>query len=788
MRKIVLLTVLALGCAGCTQDSDRPSSAKFVEPGAQAHGAWGSSDSLARAVLAHRKNKSVSVSFANLADRGDLVAYPAKNIVRRDGAYTWNRADISEAHAMRATLGGTLHITAPSGEKLDFVYERHVEHPSGDWTWIGKLKNGTSSDEAILTFGERAAFGSIAQSGGKAPLKLTVRDGVAWLVETDRSMIAGINNPATRPTGPDFLIPPKLASGSIGSQPEPVASSIGTAAAEATASTTVDVLLGYTSGFAAGLGGQSQAVTRLNNMVEAANQAYANSQVDARIRLVHAMQVNFADNTDNGDALEKLTGYKSGTGTIPVDPAFTALRAARDQYGADLVSLVRKFNTPENDGCGIAWLIGGGQSGIDSGDAPFGYSVVSDGVDAGNDGKNYFCRDETLAHELGHNMGSQHDRVTATENGSLKYGVYPYSFGYKTAAGAGNFYTVMAYGDSGQTSYRTFSNPRTTFCGGFACGQADIADNARSLGQTMPIVATFRATKAPQMPGSPDLYAISKQGGSGFTELHVLGGENGFSSFRLQLPTILTRTGTDSLWKFRVNDFNRDGKPDLIGILKQGASNKTEIHVMNGSTGFSTFMAQYATALHVTGTDDRWVFDLHDRNGDGALDLFAINRQGFSGKTEVHVLDGASGFQQFSVQVATILHTTGVDNSWKFELGDYNGDGFIDVYAIRKNGASGRTEVHVLNGATNYQSFIAQIATVLASTGSDNGWDFKLADQNSDGKLDLYALKKQGASNSTEVHVMNGADNFQTFLVQVPTVLHPTGTNGAWDFDVAKLP
>lgn len=505
MRKIVLLTVLALGCAGCTQDSGRPSGAQFVEPGAQAHGAWGSSDSLSRAVLAHRKNKSVSVSFANLADRGDLVAYPAKNIVRRDGAYTWNRADISEAHAMRATLGGTLHITAPSGEKLDFVYERHVEHPSGDWTWIGKLKNGTSSDEAILTFGERAAFGSIAQSGGKAPLKLTVRDGVAWLVETDRSMIAGINNPATRPTGPDFLIPPKLASGSIGSQPEPVASSIGTAAAEATASTTVDVLLGYTSGFAAGLGGQSQAVTRLNNMVEAANQAYANSQVDARIRLVHAMQVNFADNTDNGDALEKLTGYKSGTGTIPVDPAFTALRAARDQYGADLVSLVRKFNTPENDGCGIAWLIGGGQSGIDSGDAPFGYSVVSDGVDAGNDGKNYFCRDETLAHELGHNMGSQHDRVTATENGSLKYGVYPYSFGYKTAAGAGNFYTVMAYGDSGQTSYRTFSNPRTTFCGGFACGQADIADNARSLGQTMPIVATFRASVVASAPVKDDI-------------------------------------------------------------------------------------------------------------------------------------------------------------------------------------------------------------------------------------------------------------------------------------------
>src|SRR3546814_12029278 len=59
-----------------------------------------------------------------------------------------------------------------------------------------------------------------------------------------------------------------------------------------------------------------------------------------------------------------------GGGPIDVDPAFTALREARDETGADLVSLVRAFRTPENAGCGIVWLIGGDETGIIQADEP----------------------------------------------------------------------------------------------------------------------------------------------------------------------------------------------------------------------------------------------------------------------------------------------------------------------------------------------------------------------------------------------------------------------------------
>src|SRR5690606_29208940 len=134
-----------------------------------------------------------------------------------------------------------------------------------------------------------------------------------------------------------------------------------------------------------------------------------------------------------------------------VPASLRPLREERERVGADLVSLVRRFNNAEHEGCGVAWLLGGDQTQITPGHESFGYSVISDSNGTlGADGGHY-CRDETLMHELGHNLGSAHDIATVNSEGSE--GRYPYSHGYKTGAAAGNFYTVMAYGDNGQTAY-----------------------------------------------------------------------------------------------------------------------------------------------------------------------------------------------------------------------------------------------------------------------------------------------------------------------------------------------
>jgi hypothetical protein len=653
--------------------------------------------------------------FAAAPDHGALVVYPQAAVVRHDGAYTSYLASVSEAHA-RDAIGGVLTLPLPTGGQLRFRYERHVEHPNGDWTWIGAAV-GEKGQQAIITFGDKAAFGTIGQAG-EQPWRLTVQNGVSWLIRTDAAQLATINNGATRPTSPDYIVPP----GQIASTTRRTASSgamtasstTAAAATTATASNTVDLVIGYTPGFVGYYGGDSQAQTRLNNMVDITNEAYVNSGVDARVRLVKTLQVSYADNTSNDSALEALTGFKAPSTQTSPDPAFSALRAARDQYGADLVSLVRRFQTPENDGCGIAWLIGGGQSPIDSSDEFFGYSVVSDGKDAGTDGKNYYCREETLAHELGHNMGAQHDRATAQgTDGTLssdEYGRYPYSFGYKTTSTTGNFYTIMAYGDSGQTSYRIFSNPRSTFCGGLACGN-DQADNAQTLIKTVPIIASFRASVAASDPAPyAALLDAKKSDINGDGRADMLWRINPQTEWAYWTMDGGTRTGgvgysVSPSWSvIATGDFNADGRSDLIW------SDGLSMQMWRGSpAGFSGVPMQNYPA--------GWkVIAVADFNADGTSDLMWRN-------------DGATHAAAWLMQGGVVIGSTdySVGPAWKvIGSGDLTGDGRAEL--VWSDGSS----MQAWNG-------VGSSLVGLSMPNFPTGWAlFGMGDFDGDAKVDMF--------------------------------------------------
>ncbi|HSM10729.1 MAG TPA: M12 family metallo-peptidase, partial [Lysobacter sp.] len=302
-------------------------------------------------------------SFANAPDRGSLVQYPQNPVVRRSGAYTWHAADLSEDHALRSTITGNLSFTAPDGTPINLAYERHIEHPDGNWSWIGRAE-GERGESTVITFGEEAVFGTIPQSRDQPPLRLTISDGRTWVVSADPRLLREIRNAATHPTDQDFLVPPKLAASAATTLGGMEAMGAEAMATTASGKTVVDVLVGFTNGYATYRGGASAAITRIHNLVEVTNQAYRNSQVNAEVRLVHSMQVSYPDATANKTALEELTGFTAPSTSTTPDPAFSALRSARDQYGADTVVLLRRFQDPENDGCGIAWLIGAGQSGI----------------------------------------------------------------------------------------------------------------------------------------------------------------------------------------------------------------------------------------------------------------------------------------------------------------------------------------------------------------------------------------------------------------------------------------
>ncbi len=671
-------------------------------------------------------------TLGNAPDRGELFGYKKDAAVLHKGAYTLRPIALSEEHALRGVATGMMTVPGPNGEQIKIRYQRHEESPDGNWSWIGRVVGGDAGREAIITFGEHAVFGSIPQADGTS-LQLTTERGIAYLVQADVSrLVKGVR------AGGDTRIAASYAASGSHEADSLVASAMRKVQAQALAGSskavpaanTVDLVAGYSNGLATRLGGPSVAVTKLVSLVAAANAALTNSNVNGKIRLVSTLQVSYADNTDNGAALNELTG-NNGTGPVTVPASLAPLRAARETYGADLVTLVRDFKS-ENNGCGIAWLLGANQEPITiAGDAPFAYSVISEGsYDQG--GSTYYCEDITMAHEMAHNMGSAHDVGNAGGN----TGRYPYSYGYKTAAAQGNFFTVMAYGDDGQTLYRVFSNPLITTCGSLACGVTNQADNARSLNQTIPVAATFRAPVVPFIGG-----AINDFDGNGKSD--ILWRNTAGNNIIWKAANSLTTQHVSSLstaWKVAgVGDFSGDGKADIL--WRNGSANA----IWRG--GLAT------SAQLISSVPSYWlVAGVGDFDGDGRADILWRN-----GSSNVIWKSGIASTQQAVASLSSAWAVAGI--------GDFDASGTADI--LWRNSSTG--------GAVIWKG--ANASTPQNVTSVPSYWSVAgVGDFDGDGRSDIL-WRNTGGNNTIW---KSGNSSTQQSVSSVATYWKVVGTG---DFD-----
>jgi peptidyl-Asp metalloendopeptidase len=662
---------------------------------------------------------------------GPLLAYDRNAQAFRKGASTWHPVQISEEQAMRAMVQGGLDFDTPDGERIHLNYERHVEHPSGNWTWIGSASE--TGRKAVITFGEKAIFGSVTRSDGMS-LQLTTSMDRAWLVETDARLLGDRRGEDLAEA--DFLIAPVAQHRRAqGARADSVfAPRTAAATAIAAAGTTIDVVVGYTNGYAARLGGQSQALTRLDYLTALANTAYADSQVAGQIRLVQAVQVTYPDNTSNTTTLFQLTGVScvaSNTGdhrlphqgencTPATRPAaLTPLAQAREQYGADLVALIRPL-TAESGSCGVSWLLGAAQTPIDSASADWAFAVISDtnGTQDPVDGTS--CREDYLAHELGHSMGLQHDRLTAQgsddTNGDSnlldpeEYGRYPYSFGYSTDT----FYTVMSLRRPGQTGYRVFSNPAISVCGGQPCGVADQADNVRALAQTMPVVATFRATAVPL--GTPD-GDFNGDARSDVLWRNTADGRNViWLSANTATPQVVT-TVPQQAWKVAgVGDFNGDGSSDVLWRSSSDGRNAIWRSANSATPQAVTTVASQAWKVAGVG----------DFNGDGQSDI--LWRNSGDGKNAIW----RSASSAMPQAVATVS-----SQSWQVAgIGDFNGDDQSDI--LWRNNVDGKNVIWRSGNLAAPQAVATvPLAWIVAGVGDFDG----------DGNSDIFWRNKVDGRN-----------------------------------------
>lgn len=731
MRKIVLCLTAAAALGGCTSewDSAKTGAVPTISPQNSAP------DRLAARIPA--KSAAERASDARLPDKGDLVVYDRSRPVFKRAAFSYHSIGLSEAHALNAAHpGGEVDIQTPSGKSLSFAYQRHVEHGDGNWTWVGRTREGL---DAVITFGPDAVYGRIAQPNTES-LQLTYSNGRTWLVEADPTKL---RHPGSRlPMDHDVAVVPRAALAALRNQNAAKTAAKGAIAANAVAaatgpSNTIDVVLGYTPGLVSQNGGSTSAVvTLLTNRIELTNQALASSLVSPRVRLVHTLQVNYTDTTTNSAALDSLSGQTctpTSCSSVPVPAELQPLRNARETYGGDIVSLVRPLKEPEHNGCGIAWLLGPNNTTIDNTDAPFAYSVVSNGSDVReSDGFTYSCPVETLAHEMAHNMGQQHN----VEDSGGDAGTHPYSYGFRETATNG-FYTIMAYplASSGQFSIPYFGNPNVNYLAGRPTGSAN-ADNARSMNQSMLLVAQFRNTVVPfnnkaipndyDSDGRSDIYW--RNSATGMNDIWFMNGANLASASSVILVSDLN-------WKvIGSGDFNNDLAADTL--WRNSATGELFIRYMQGTSILPT------SGPSLTVANQAWtIVALGDFNNDGVTDIYWRNTT--NGKNDLWLMSASSRIPQ----TATTVYTE-ADQNWKIAgTGDFNADGNADVFW--RNSVTGGNYVQLMNGLS-----------VLAGSGftnavSDTNWKIvAIRDFDRDGRSDIYWRHAQTGSNY--LWTMNG--------------------------------
>ena len=371
----------------------------------------------------------------------DLSVFRSR-LVRID----WDRMRSVDGTAQsQATLSGSVVLNLFDDAVFVAVLNRREVRSHRSFTWLGFIE-GAPESQVTLVVEDDVVVGNIRVADSY--FQIRYRDaGVHVIRQMDESRFPPDGEPIpvnipTRETTPDSGM------------------------AVADDGSTFDVMVVYTPAARAAAGGTTAMNTLINLAVAETNTAYSRSGVIPRVRLVHAEEVAYTESGSFSTDLDRLRN--------PADGFMDNIHALRNAHGADLVSLFIEGTSL----CGIAYLMLNQSNAFEA----FAFSVVARICATGN---------YTFGHEMGHNMGLQHDRADAPANG-----VFPFSHGYVDIPH--NFRDIMGTQTSCITCVRiqNFSNPNVTF-NGFPTGVSQAlpqsADAAASLNATAFTVANWRA-------------------------------------------------------------------------------------------------------------------------------------------------------------------------------------------------------------------------------------------------------------------------------------------------------
>ena len=356
----------------------------------------------------------------------------------------------------------------------DVVFTGIVEHieptSSGHALW-GNL-DGVELGTMTLVVNGSVVVGTVRTPVAVYTIR-TVSDGTYVIRQIDESSLPPLGEPLGGP----------LSAPEVRSQADDVPLDDGSE---------IDVMVVYTPLAKRKEGGRAAIEALIDLFVAETNQAYANSRVTHRIRLVLREEVDYTEDGDSFIDLDRLTNDSDGY--------MDHVHELRDLYAADLVHIVvgRSVNV-----CGVAEL-NRGESPAEDEASGFGLTVD-------------LCGGLVFAHELGHNMGLNHDRyeIGVPAEGS-HYGYVNQRMFEEPAlpnrpAGERSWPILIQCDEAGdfdceQIGY--FSNPELTYIGDPMGVPADHpstgvdgpADAVRTLNERRGITANFRRSSASPTP------------------------------------------------------------------------------------------------------------------------------------------------------------------------------------------------------------------------------------------------------------------------------------------------
>jgi hypothetical protein len=227
---------------------------------------------------------------------------------------------------------------------------------------------------------------------------------------------------------------------------------------------TIDLLALYTRAVVKGEPGWSDPLTARTDIqawVTDLNTTMSCSVVGLQVRLVGTEVVDFSE---SGDLSQDL----NTSWNVPTTTAAVTLAALRQQYGADLVSIIEQTGSKHGEATPYAATAAYKDVAVNI----VRYDMAAAGV---------------FGHELGHNLGAGHEQPFGNGFEARSHGLV-IKFDVSEVA------TVMVH----QATERIgrFSNPDACFAS-LCTGIRGEADNAATLNATAHDVASFRAAKTP---------------------------------------------------------------------------------------------------------------------------------------------------------------------------------------------------------------------------------------------------------------------------------------------------